>query len=88
MIPGNHDWYSGGLKGLLRQEKYITKKAGKDIFKPSKGCPLESISVNNQVQLIILDTQWYLENWNKNLKLMITVTLKQERNFLKNLRVY
>ena len=25
-IPGNHDWYNDGLKGLKRQEKYIEKK--------------------------------------------------------------
>ncbi len=25
-IPGNHDWYSEGLKGLDRQEKYVKKK--------------------------------------------------------------
>ncbi len=25
-IPGNHDWYSEGLKGLDRQQNYIKKK--------------------------------------------------------------
>ena len=26
IIPGNHDWYSDGIKGLKREQKYIDKK--------------------------------------------------------------
>ncbi len=66
-IPGNHDWYNNGVKGLQRQEKYIRKKLdSKKAFLPSKGCPIESIEIGDKIQLIILDTQWYLADWNKN----------------------
>ena len=65
-IPGNHDWYANGLKGLKRQEKYIEDALGKNTFQPENGCPLESIDVGETIQLIIIDTQWYLENWNDN----------------------
>lgn len=65
-IPGNHDWYSNGLKGLKRQEKYIEDALGKNTFLPENGCPLESVDVSETIQLIIIDTQWYLENWNHN----------------------
>ncbi len=66
-IPGNHDWYASGLKGLKRQEKYVkTKLKHKNSFLPVKGCPIKSIKISDQIQLIILDTQWYLANWNKH----------------------
>ncbi len=65
-IPGNHEWYAGGLKGVKRQEKYVEDALGKNTFQPENGCPLESIDVSETVQLIIIDTQWYLENWNDN----------------------
>jgi len=65
-IPGNHDWYSNGLKGLKRQEKYIEEALGKNTFQPENGCPMESIDVSESIQLIAIDTQWYLENWNDN----------------------
>ncbi|WP_299338880.1 metallophosphoesterase [uncultured Psychroserpens sp.] len=65
-IPGNHDWYANGLKGLKRQEKYIEDALGKNTFQPENGCPLESIDVSESIQLIVIDTQWYLENWNDN----------------------
>ena len=65
-IPGNHDWYSNGLKGLKREEKYVEDLLGKNTFLPENGCPLESIDVSETIQLIIIDTQWYLENWNNH----------------------
>ncbi len=66
-IPGNHDWYANGVEGVKRQEKYILSKTGKKVsLLPSKGCPIESITVSDKVQLLLLDTQWYLANWDKN----------------------
>tara|TARA_R110002049_G_scaffold242357_1_gene416167 strand:+ start:10614 stop:14318 length:3705 start_codon:yes stop_codon:yes gene_type:complete len=65
-IPGNHDWYSKGVKGLKNQEKYIEDKLGKNSFLPENGCPLERVEINDHVELIILDTQWYLEDWNNH----------------------
>ncbi|UZO81092.1 metallophosphoesterase [Aquimarina sp. ERC-38] len=66
-IPGNHDWYNEGLKGLAREEKYLNKQIkDKNIFKPKNGCALQSIEVSDNIQLIILDSQWYLEDWDKH----------------------
>ncbi len=65
-IPGNHDWYSNGLKGLKRQEKYIENILGKNTFLPENGCPLEKVRINDAIELIIIDTEWYLTNWDKH----------------------
>jgi hypothetical protein len=65
-IPGNHDWYANGLEGLKAQEKYIENALGKNTFLPENGCPIESIDVNENIQLLIVDSQWYLEDWNKH----------------------
>ncbi len=65
-IPGNHDYYSAGVKGLKRQQDYITKELGKDSFLPENGCPLEKVNISEDIVLLIVDTQWYLEDWNKN----------------------
>ncbi|GAA3518420.1 metallophosphoesterase [Aquimarina addita] len=82
-IPGNRDWYAEGAKGLKRQAKYITKKLKKKkSFLPGKGCPIESIAVSDQIQLIILDTQWYLENWNKNPTMNDDCEIKTRDKFL------
>lgn len=66
-IPGNHEWYNGGVIGVAREENYVESKfPEQDAFRPSDGCPLESISVTDNIQLLIIDTQWFLEDWNKN----------------------
>tara|TARA_R110002049_G_scaffold30345_2_gene103952 strand:- start:3188 stop:6865 length:3678 start_codon:yes stop_codon:yes gene_type:complete len=82
-IPGNHDWYAGGVKGLRREEKYVDDLIGKNTFQPEKGCPLESIDVSETIQLIIIDTQWYLENWNSHPTINDECEIKtRERFFL------
>lgn len=65
-IPGNHDWYSNGSKGVERQQKYIEKALGKNSFYPKNGCPIEKVNINNDVVLIVVDSQWYIENWDNN----------------------
>ncbi|WP_347374570.1 metallophosphoesterase [Aequorivita sp. Q41] len=66
-IPGNHEWYNGGVLGVAREENYVEAKfPNQDAFRPSNGCPLESITVSDAIQLIVIDTQWFLEDWNKN----------------------
>ncbi len=70
IIPGNHDWYNDGLNGLKREQDYIKEITGKDdVFLPRDGCPLVSYDVSDDVHLILIDTQWYLEDWNKNPKI-------------------
>ncbi len=65
-IPGNHDWYANGLKGLKRQEKYIEAILGKNSFLPENGCPIEKVHINDAIELIIIDSEWYLTNWDKH----------------------
>ncbi len=65
-IPGNHDWYANGLKGLERQENYIKKILGKNSFSPKNGCPIDKVNISDNIVLITIDSQWYLTNWDKH----------------------
>ncbi|WP_040280260.1 metallophosphoesterase [Psychroserpens damuponensis] len=84
-IPGNHDWYTDGINGLKRQEKYIEEALGKNTFQPENGCPLESIDVSETIQLIAIDTQWYLENWNENPAINDKCEIKTRERFFEEL---
>ena len=67
VIPGNHDWYNEKLDGLERQKDYLKDRFKDDlIWSPEIGCGLESIEVSENIQLIVIDSQWYLEDWNRN----------------------
>ena len=64
-IPGNHDWANGGANGyssILRVQNYIDILGNKYVRQlPRDGCPgPEEIKVNDDVTLILLDSQWWL----------------------------
>jgi len=81
-IPGNHDWYSGGVEGLKRQEKYIEDILGKNTFLPENGCPIERINVSDDIVLILVDSQWYITDWDKHPKLNDECEFKTRARFI------
>lgn len=84
-IPGNHDWYSNGPEGLKAEEKFIEDALGDDTFQPENGCPLESVDVSETIQLIIIDTQWYMENWNRHPTINDECEIKTRERFFEEL---
>lgn len=62
-IPGNHDWYHG-LDGLEEQNDYVEDKMGdKKSFLPGKGCGIDDIDIDDNTIAIIIDSQWFIEDW-------------------------
>ena len=83
-IPGNHDWYSR-LKGLKKQEKFVENALGKDTFLPENGCPLEKIKISNDIVLIIIDSHWYITDWDKHPTINDDCEIKTRDDFLSEL---
>ncbi|MCK0131708.1 phosphoesterase [Flavobacteriaceae bacterium F08102] len=84
-MPGNHDWYTDGLHGLKREQNYIEQFLGEDSFLPKNGCPLESIAIGEHIQLILVDTEWYLEDWNKHPTINEDCAIKTRARFLEEI---
>jgi len=81
-IPGNHDWYAKGLKGLKRQEKYIEEALdNKEVFFPENGCPIEEIEINDEVVVIAIDTEWFVTNWDKDPDINDDCEIKDRESF-------
>ena len=80
-IPGNHDWYSG-IDGLKRQERFIEAALGKNTFLPERGCPIEKVDVSDDIVLIIVDSQWYITNWDKHPKINDNCEFKTRSRFI------
>ncbi len=74
-LPGNSDWRKYGVKGLKRQEKYIESALNKHIeddddwnnyFLPDGACPgPEVVEINEELVVIIIDSQWWLMDWDE-----------------------
>ncbi|ETW97607.1 MAG: hypothetical protein ETSY1_22030 [Candidatus Entotheonella factor] len=64
-VPGNHDWYSYGLEGLKRQQLFIeTYLERHGAWQPNSGCgDPKVIRLSESLVLILLDTEWWLTDW-------------------------
>jgi len=70
LIPGEKDWDNGGRDGWVKvkyQGAYIDSLKFKNIsFLPDGGCPGPiEIPINEEIVLVIIDTQWILHPWDK-----------------------
>ena len=84
-IPGNHDWYNG-ITGLERQAKFISNYLNdKKAFLPQKSCGLEELKIDNNITLITIDSQWFLEDWDKIPTINDNCTIKTRESFFEEL---
>ncbi len=80
-IPGNHDWYNG-IMGLQRQTKFVTNYLNdKKSFLPQKSCAIEDLEINKKLTLITIDSQWFLEDWNKSPTINEDCNIKTREDF-------
>lgn len=85
-IPGNHDWYSEGIRGLKREEEYIEKAlGGKDVFFPEDGCPIKKIEISNEVVVLAIDSEWYLTDWDKHPNINDNCEIKGREKFFQEI---
>ncbi len=84
-IPGNHDWYSG-IKGLKNQEKMVEDTLGKNTFLPEDGCPFKKVNISDDIVLLIVDSQWYITNWNRHPTINDDCEFKTRSLFLEEFR--
>lgn len=99
-IPGNHDWQSSGKEGLdfiRRQEQFVESYLDRgNTFLPDSGYPgpvsvslsydFKDKSVPYDIQLLILDTQWWLHPHEKPLSPGIENTVQQKKKILSDMR--
>jgi len=85
-IPGNHDWYNKGVKGLQKEQEFIEKQLGKESFLPRKGCAIETVKISDAVVLIIVDSEWYITNWDHQPTINDDCNLKTRAAFLEEFR--
>lgn len=66
-IPGNHEWYNEKIAGLQRERDYLKKTFGDSlIWEPKVACGFKSMEISDNIQLLLIDSQWYLEDWDQS----------------------
>lgn len=80
-IPGNHDWYNG-VDGLREQEKYVNEYLKqKKAFLPRKNCGIDKLDINEYTALIVIDSEWFLQDWDKHPKINEDCDIKTREQF-------
>ena len=85
-IPGNHDYYHS-LAGVRDQAKIVVEGLGhKKAFMPRKGCGLDHMDIDESTALIVIDSQWFLEDWDDHPAMNEDCDIKTREHFFKELR--
>ncbi len=86
-IPGNHDWNkwkAGGLKAIRRQDKVIKNSGVANTrLLPRKGCAgPEVVELTDAVVMIIIDSQWWLQDWSSEKDINDDCEIRTRADFL------
>ncbi|PKP14948.1 MAG: metallophosphoesterase, partial [Bacteroidetes bacterium HGW-Bacteroidetes-23] len=84
-IPGKSDW-GNSTSSLLAQENFISKyKKTESRMIPQNACGIEFISLSNEVELVAIDSQWFLEDWNEHTEINKGCSIKTREQFFDEL---
>lgn len=62
LTPGENEWAKDAPKSIDELESFLQDNS-KAEFWPNDGCPLERETINDEVVLEMVDSQWFLEDW-------------------------
>jgi len=82
-VAGNHDWYRHGLEGVKRQKDFIEEYLDReDVLLPDPGCgDPEEIELSENLVLVLIDSQWWLENWRGETEINVGCEVKSRKDF-------
>ncbi len=85
-IPGNHDWRSG-INGLEAESNIVIDRyKDSTSFMPRKNCGIDNTAINDSIQLITVDSEWFLEDWDKHPRINENCTIKTRDQFYNELQ--
>lgn len=78
--PGYNEWQADAPDNIDDLESFLQDNS-KAKFWPNDGCPIESESLSDDVQLIMIDSQWYIENWDDHPYINNKCEIKNRKQF-------
>lgn len=78
--PGPNEWSNYGHRGVRDLEKFIQKNSDSKFY-PDRGCPIKKKDLTDDVVLVAIDSQWYLEDWNNHIYINENCDIKNRTQF-------
>ncbi|MFD1094678.1 metallophosphatase [Salegentibacter chungangensis] len=63
--PGVNEWKAKGHESIDDLESFLQDNSDSE-FWPSDGCPIEGENLSDNVELVMVDSQWFLEDWDEH----------------------
>ncbi len=81
LTPGQNEWVKGAPQSIDDLESFLQDNS-KAKFWPNDGCPIEKETINDEVVLEMVDSQWYLEDWDNHPYINQKCEIKTRDQFL------
>ena len=78
--PGQNEWATYGHRGVRNLEDFIQKNSNAKFY-PDEGCPIKKKDLTDDVVLITVDSQWFLEDWNNHIYINEDCDIKNRTQF-------
>ena len=78
--PGRNEWATYGHRGVRNLEDFIQKNSNAKFY-PDEGCPIKKKDLTDDVVLITVDSQWFLEDWNNHIYINEDCDIKNRTQF-------
>ncbi|MUP44942.1 metallophosphatase [Gramella sp. BOM4] len=79
--PGVNEWQFDAPDNIDDLESFLQDNSNSE-FWPSDGCPIESEEIAEGVQLIMIDSQWYIEDWDDHPLMNTKCEIKTRAQFV------
>lgn len=79
--PGKNEWKSGGQEFIDNLESFLQDNNDNFEVWPDDGCPIEDEDITDEIVLVTVDTQWYLENWDDHPNMNRKCDIKTRERF-------
>ena len=78
--PGVNEWNESAPQSLDDLESFLQDNSDRE-FLPDDGCPVEDISINDEIALITVDSQWYLQDWDRSSDYNVECDIRTRERF-------
>lgn len=78
--PGENEWSSAAPQSLDDLESFLQQNSKRE-FVPDDGCPVEEIEISEEVVLITVDSQWFLEDWDRSADFNMECDIRDRERF-------
>ena len=79
-VPGENEWEESDPENLEDLEDFLQENSEGE-FLPDDGCPVEDIEINDEIALITIDSQWYLEDWDSSSEFNVECDITTKERF-------